>query len=166
VATLLSGLVPAWAIVIATGLIGIYYCLTAWLSRSASAEPRQPNLAFGLVMGVLTGITSFIAHSGAPPFQAYVLPQKLPKMVFAGTTTITFAIINLSKLPAYYALGLMDNLNVTVAIILCAIAVAGTFLGRFIAQILPDVIYRRIIMILLFLISIQLVVQGLYEAYA
>ncbi|MDO6962883.1 sulfite exporter TauE/SafE family protein [Rhizobium alvei] len=164
VASLLSEHVPSWVIVIATGIIGIAYCLTAWIGRHEAAEPRQPNLAFGLFMGVLTGITSFIAHSGAPPFQAYVLPQKLPKMVFAGTTTITFAIVNLSKLPAYYTLGLMDDLNVTTALVLCAIAVGGTFLGRYISRVLPDVIYRRVIMVLLFLISIQLVIQGGYEA--
>lgn len=166
VATLLAPHVPAWTIVIATGIIGLAYCFTAWRNRKAEAKPETPSLPFGIVMGVLTGITSFIAHSGAPPYQSYVLPLRLPKLVFAGSTTITFAVINLSKLPAYLELGLMQDTNITSASILCAVAVVGTFLGRWIAGRLPDTIYRRVITGLLFVISLQLIAQALLEALA
>jgi len=51
----------------------------------------------GLFWGTLSGFTSFISHAGAPPYQVYVLPQQLPKTVFAGTATLVFAAINLAK---------------------------------------------------------------------
>ena len=51
----------------------------------------------GLFWGVITGFTSFVSHSGGPPYQVYALPLKMTKTVFAGTSTIAFAIINAVK---------------------------------------------------------------------
>ena len=42
----------------------------------------------GVLFGPLAGLTSYIAHAGGP--ETYVLPQKLEKMVYLGTTTIFF----------------------------------------------------------------------------
>jgi hypothetical protein len=47
-----------------------------------------------LVWGALAGFTSFVPHVGIPPYQWYVLPQRLDKMIYVGTTTIFFAIVN------------------------------------------------------------------------
>ncbi len=67
--------------------------------------PRPADVPRGLFWGSITGFTSFVSHAGAPPYQMYVLPQRLEKMVYAGTSTIVFAIINLLKLPPYWFLG-------------------------------------------------------------
>ncbi|MBP0574779.1 hypothetical protein J8J27_29130, partial [Mycobacterium tuberculosis] len=83
----------------------------------------------GLVWAVLTGFTSFVSHSGGPPFQVFVLPQRLPKMVYAGTVTIVFAAVNLMKLPPYVALGQvkLDNLGIVAG--MAGFAVVGVFAG-------------------------------------
>ena len=65
----------------------------------------------GVFWGTIAGFTSFVSHTGGPPYQAYVLPQKLPKMMFAGTSTIVFAVINLVKLVPYWALGQFNPAN-------------------------------------------------------
>ena len=36
------------------------------------------------VRGALAGFTSFVAHAGGPPANAYLLPQRLDKTVFVG----------------------------------------------------------------------------------
>ena len=112
-------------------------------------------------IGTLAGITSFISHNGGPPFQAFVLPQKLPKLAFAGTTTITFAAINLFKLPAYGAVGLMAGFDWKTTTWMAAVAVAGAVVGRRLTVILPDRVYITFIQVTLFLISIYLVGEAL-----
>ena len=159
-ATLLAPYIPVAALTLATGLIGLAYCLRVWLLRS-SKEARRAPLPAGIFWGVLTGITSFVSHSGGPPFQTYVLPQRLPKLVYAGTTTMVFAAINLAKVPAYWSLGLMDNLRPTLLIVLCTAAIAGAFAGRKVAEWLPEQIYVRLIEVLLFILSLRLIWQGL-----
>lgn len=159
VATVLAPVLPAEAFLIATGLIGITYCARAWLGPR-NGPPRPADLPRGIVWGVLTGITSFISHSGSPPFQSYVLPQRLPKMVFAGTSTITFAAINLSKLPAYWAVGLFGRIDTATLGILLITAVAGTYVGHRLTRILPEKAYVQIIQIALLVLSVRLVWDG------
>lgn len=161
-ATLLAPYIPVAALTLATGLIGLAYCLRVWLSRRAT-EPLIAPLPVGIFWGVLTGVTSFVSHSGGPPFQTYVLPQRLPKLVYAGTTTLVFATINLAKLPAYWSLGLLNNLKPTILIVLCVTAIAGAFAGRKLAEWLPEAFYVWMIEVLLFILSLRLIWQGAIE---
>ena len=84
--------------------IGVAFVLYTWLGR-VPAEPKKPHAAAGVFWGAMTGITSTLAQAGAPPFQMFMLPQKLDKMTLVGTTLIFFAALNWMKLVAYFALG-------------------------------------------------------------
>jgi len=141
-----------------TGLIGLFYCaqvLRKHLRGKNAIVPFYPIR--GIFWGTLTGITSFVSHTGAPPFQSFVLPQRLPKMQYAGTNTLVFAAINLFKLPAYVSVGLMTNLNWPALFSMAVVASIGAVLGRKLAQRLPESVYFLAIQILLFVVSIYLV---------
>lgn len=156
---------PVAVLTLATGMIGLFHLLQVNLHR-LSAEPPQAKgfrLLPGLFWGLLTGITSFVSHSGPPPFQAFVLPQRLPKLVYAGTSTLVFAAINLGKWPAYLAAGLMAERPLLPVAILCTAGVAGTMAGRHLARRLPDRVYLAIIEMLLAVISLLLVWRSLSE---
>jgi uncharacterized membrane protein YfcA len=143
------------------GLIGIAFCLNAWRQRHRSPPPRAADVPRGLFWGAIAGFTSFVSHSGGPPYQVYVLPQQLSKTVFAGTTTITFAAINFVKLLPYWQLGQLDLANLKVSLLLMPIAVAGTFAGVWLVRIIPQRMYFVLIHVALFALSIQLVVAAL-----
>lgn len=162
----LAALMAPWLSVtittLLTGLIGLVFCLQQFvkhLKRDVRAVPFDPWR--GTFWGAISGITSFISHTGAPPFQAFVMPQRLPKMHYAGTITIVFAVINLAKLPAYASVGLMDGLDWRVLGIMSVIAALGAVLGRWISQRLPDAVYMAVIQIILFVLSVYLVWKSL-----
>ena len=90
----------------------------------------------------------------------YVLPQRLEKMVYAGTSTITFAIINLLKLPPYWFLGQVNTGSLRTAVILAPIAIIGAFLGYRLTKIIPEKAFFRIVEIALFLVSLKLIYDG------
>ena len=143
---------------LATGLIGLFYCGQAVRKRVRKRlEPVAFDARHGAVWGVVTGITSFISHTGAPPFQAFVLPQRLPALVFAGTNVIVFAIINFAKLPAYASVGLMSDLEWKLLLGMAAVAAGGAVLGRQLVKVLPEEVYRIVIEIMLFALSIYLI---------
>ncbi|HYP80077.1 MAG TPA: sulfite exporter TauE/SafE family protein [Steroidobacteraceae bacterium] len=142
------------------GLVGITFCLNAWRLRHHSLPPRPADIPRGLFWGTIAGFTSFISHSGGPPYQVYVLPQRLPKAVFAGTTTITFAAINLVKLLPYWQLGQLDLANLKMSFLLMPIAVAGTFAGVWLVRVIPQRTYFVLIHAALFALSIKLVVDA------
>ncbi len=108
----------------------------------------------------LSGFTSFVSHAGAPPYQMYVVPQRLPKMVYAGTSTILFAAINVMKLPPYWALGQLGVGNLRIAAMLLPVAIAGTFLGVWLTRRIPELIFYRVVVAALFLLSLKLVFDG------
>jgi uncharacterized membrane protein YfcA len=163
-ASFLAPFISSTIATLATGLIGLFYCaqaLSKKLRGQNSAVPFQPIKGF--IWGALTGVTSFISHTGAPPFQSFVLPQKLPKMQYAGTNTLVFAAINLFKLPAYASVGILTGFHGPTLIAMVVIASAGAILGRRLAQWLPEDVYLGVIQTLLFLISTYLVSKALYE---
>ena len=69
----------------------------------------HPQKWHGYFAGWASGFGSTLANVGAPPFTAYLLLQ--PKMTprrFVGTTTLFFAVMNLTKLPGYMYIGIFD----------------------------------------------------------
>ena len=139
------------------GLIGVSFCLNAWRQRHVVLQPRQADLPRGILWGTLTGFSSFVSHSGGPPYQVYVLPQQLPKTVYAGTTTILFAVINAVKLVPYWALGQFTTDNLRTAAWLIPVAIAGTFAGVRLVRVLPQKTYFGIVQTVLFLVSLKLI---------
>lgn len=139
------------------GAMGVLFCLNTWLRPKPTGTPKPPKLLPGLFWGTLSGFTSFISHAGAPPYQVYVLPQQLPKAVFAGTSTLVFAAINFAKILPYqnlrpYAMG-----DVMDALVLIPFAIGGTFLGAVLTKKIPDVLFFRWVQIGLFAISLKLI---------
>ncbi len=142
------------------GLMGISFCLYTWFFKNANADARPATVGRGLFWGALSGFTSFVSHAGAPPFQIYVLPQKLPKMVFAGTTTIVFAAINLAKLGPYWSITPYTEDTLRIALMLLPAAAIGTVAGKMLIQRLSEKWFFLAVQIALFAISCKLVVDA------
>ena len=69
----------------------------------------HPKTWHGWFAGWASGFGSTLANVGAPPFTAYLLLQpNMTPHVFVGTTTLFFAMINLTKLPSYITIGILD----------------------------------------------------------
>lgn len=146
---------------LAIGILGVAFTLNAWRVRRHPPAPRPADLPRGLFWGTVMGFSSFVSHSGGPPYQVYVLPQQLPKTVFAGTTAIAFAIVNAVKLLPYWALGQFNTGNLKISAMLMPIAVAGTFLGVKLVRVLPEKTYYTFVQIMLFAVSVKLIADAL-----
>lgn len=156
-----AAVVPDRLIAFLIGMIGIVFTLDIVRKRGRKALPPRPaDVPRGVFWGSLAGFTSFVSHSGGPPYQVYVLPQRLEKMVFAGTSTILFAAINLAKFPAYLSLGQFTGPNLTLAAWLVPVSVLGVLAGWKLVKVLPEAIFFRIVEVALFLVSAKLVVDA------
>ncbi|MDB4053967.1 sulfite exporter TauE/SafE family protein, partial [Octadecabacter sp.] len=79
-------------------LIGVTFSLYFLLRSRANTQATSAGRTAGLFWTTIAGFTGFVSYAGAPPWQVWVLPQKLPKMVFAGTSTFAFAMMNALKI--------------------------------------------------------------------
>ncbi|MBI2717450.1 MAG: sulfite exporter TauE/SafE family protein [Rhizobiales bacterium] len=138
------------------GVIALAFCVNA-LVRRGNIAPKPADVPRGLLWGTIAGFTSFVSHAGGPPYQIYVLPQKMEKMEFAGTSTILFAIVNALKIPPYWQLGEFNPGNVETALLLSPVAVAGAFAGYQATRWIPEKLFFRVIEALLALVSVKLI---------
>lgn len=153
--------VPERAVTLLVGLIGLAFCLNLALQRGRDVAPRPADVPRGLFWGAVAGFTSFVSHSGAPPYQMYTLPQKMEKMVFAGTSTILFAIINAVKLVPYWALGQLNVGTIRDMALMFPIAIAATFGGIELTRRLSQEFFYKLVAAALLLVSLKLVYDGL-----
>jgi len=144
---------------ITVGAIGLAFTAHTWLRRKA-IEPRQATTAGGVFWGGVSGFTSFMTQAGGPPFQVYVLPQRLPKLTLVGTSTVFFAIVNLMKIGPYFALAQFTAKNFATSLLLLPIAVLGNFAGIWLVRKMPTDTFYRIAYVLLFAVSLVLLWQG------
>ena len=50
-----------------------------WSAARPQPKPAPADVPRGIFWGWVTGFTSMVAHAGGPPFQIYVMPQRLPR---------------------------------------------------------------------------------------
>ena len=81
--------------------------------------------------------------------------------MFAGTSTILFAIINVMKVPPYLALGLIEWGDLRTVAILSPMAIFGAWVGYRLTRLIPQRTFFIVVEIALFLISVNLIRVGL-----
>jgi uncharacterized membrane protein YfcA len=158
---LLAAKVSDAAVGLAIGLISMGFALRRMLSdgKAAAAVTRASYLA-GSFWGALCGFASMIAHAGGPPFQIYVMPQRLAPAVFVGTGAIFFAMLNLIKLGPYLALGQFTPANLTASAALFPVAIISTIAGVWLVRRVPAERFYTIIYWLLLAVGGKLVFDG------
>lgn len=161
-----ASITPEWLVTILVGVIGLVFAVNLLRQQGRLGPPKTAEVAPGIFWGTLTGFTSFVSHAGAPPYQVYVLPLQLPKLVFVGTSTILFAYLNTIKLIPYYALGQFSLENLKVAVVLMPAAAAAVFGGAKLVKVMPEKLFFQIITWALLAISIKLIWDGFHRALA
>jgi uncharacterized membrane protein YfcA len=142
------------------GLIGLVFSIAFLMRSRADVAAKPAGRVAGVFWTIVAGFTSFISHAGAPPWHVWVLPQNLPKMVFAGTSTFAFAVMNVLKIVPYYQLGQLQSDSLRVTIILCIPALIAVFVAYRLIRILPDRVFYAIVTWMLLAVSLKLVWDG------
>jgi len=164
VGTLIFGLVRQDVVRFVVGGIAIAFALnnlSGWARGRPAATASWPR---GVLWSTLSGITSFIAHAGGAPIMAYLLPQRLEKRVYVGTTVWFFFAANYAKIIPYAFLGQLDTSNFLTALVLLPLVPVGVWLGVLIQGRLNERAFYLISYWALFAIGVKLIYDGLMHA--
>lgn len=145
------------------GLLTFSFALNYFfgLAERLARSPLMAGTKAGIFWGWLSGLTSQISHAGGPPYQIWMLPRKLPRDVFVGTTAWYFAILNLIKLPFFIGLGALNSEAFKVALTLMPLALAATFFGIWFVRRIPVERFYTMIYGLMLLSGVKLCYDGL-----
>ena len=135
---------------------GAAFAANLLLRRGAEPPPRPARRLAGTFWGAVSGFTSFVSHAGGPPYQVYVLPLRMEKTVFAGTSTILFAYVNALKLIPYWALGQLTLANLKIAAVLMLPSVLAVFAGVWLVKRLPTKLFFTTVIWALLAVSLKL----------
>jgi uncharacterized membrane protein YfcA len=160
IAWLIAAYVPDSAIRLVVGTIAVAFVLSQWFGIAARLASEHPSVLAGRVWGAVSGFTSFIANSGGPPFQIYVLPQKLDKEVFVGTFSLFFATGNALKVLPYFLLGQLNLTNLSTSAVLLPLAIVTNIAGVWLVRRTPTEAFYKIVYLLIFLIGLELIYTG------
>jgi uncharacterized protein len=135
---------PAAVSVIVGVLTLLFLAQRLYKARRAGSQAPLPK-AVGGVLAVVAGFTSFVAHAGGPPINAYVMGLRQPPLQFTATMAVFFFVINLSKWVPYSYLGLLSLENFSTSLALLPLAPIGVWVGVRVAhRIRPELFYRVI----------------------
>ena len=92
-------------------ILGIFVLVTVaykFLRDRIQAIRYEPRPWHASAAGFLSGVASGMFNSGGPPFNSYLLLQKLRARPFIATTAIFFALLNLIKVPGFLYTGVLN----------------------------------------------------------
>ncbi len=95
-------------------------------ARPGDRKQRLARIGYG----TLAGFTTMTANAGGPVMSMYFLATKFAVREFLGTAAWFFAIVNLSKVPISFSLGLFNRDVLLLDLCLVPAVVLGALLGR------------------------------------
>lgn len=152
-------------VLLMVGVITLLFVADALLPWRKKLEGLPPSRPWGVFWGAAAGFTSFISHTGGPPYQIYTLPRRMPPVRYAGTSAFFFAIVNAAKLIPYYFLGQLNVSNLTHAAMLVPVAIAGVIAGVWLVRRISMKQFYTIAYTLVALLAVKLVYDGIIGVF-
>jgi uncharacterized membrane protein YfcA len=157
------GVVPVEWVRLLIGLIAVTFTLNRWfdLAQRLGAKAGKPGPLIGFLSGATSGLTSTMAHAGGPPLLVYLLPQRMEKTIFVGTSVVFFAIVNYLKLIPYGLLGQLSTNNLGLSLLFAPLAPLGIWLGLRLERRIPEKPFYRLSYAILFATGCKLIYDSL-----
>jgi uncharacterized protein len=154
------------AVLFAVGVITLLFVLDSVLPLRKVLAGLPPSRPWGTFWGGVAGLTSFISHTGGPPFQIYTLPQRMEPRVYAATTAFFFAILNTAKLVPFYFLGQLSVSNLELAAVLAPVGIAGVLIGAALVRRISVKLFYQLAYVLVFGLALKLIWDGAWGIFA
>ena len=155
-----AAFVPEPMVRILVGVIAIAFAVSRVLADRRQTPARPESMVRASIWGTIAGYTSFVSHAGGPPYQAYTLPLRMDKLLFAGTSVVFFAVLNAAKVVPYLALGQFDRANLLASLSLLPLAVIGVRIGVWAVRRVSQGVFYNVTYAALVLVGCKLVWDG------
>ena len=116
-----------------------------------------PNYRIGLPCGIVAGVTSSFAHGAGPVVSVFLVPQRLPKEIFVGTTVLIFTWINWIKLPFFVGTGIIRGDTLLTSGWFFPLVPVGVWIGIWLNRRISERWFLRVIYVLIFLAGLELI---------
>src|SRR5882762_282483 len=118
-----------------------------------------PNHAIGIPCGIGAGITSTFAHGAGPLVAVFLIPQKMPKEIYVGTTVLVFSWINWIKMPFFIAQGIVTRETLLTGLAYFPLIPVGVWIGVWLNRRFSEKLFLRLVYLFTLLAGLQLILN-------
>ena len=132
-----------------------------WRMRSAKAvehagEIVSHNIFLVALVGIAAGFFTMVANASGPIMIIYLLAMGLPKLEFMGTSAWFYFLLNTSKVPFSWNLGLITPESLTFDVMMIPFVVAGGLAGYQILKRINQRLFEQLALVLTLLAALRL----------
>jgi hypothetical protein len=125
-----------------------------------SDSPAMTNPVAVILFGAVTGVTTMAANAGGAAMTMYLIRMRVPMLVFMGTSTWFFFVLNMSKVPFVLALGLITSDSLIANLWFAPLLGLGAVAGYFVFRRMSPVVFVRVALFLSAVASAWLIIHG------
>jgi len=140
-------------------LVGLHWW-RVWRGQSLHVTPSPLKSA---LTGAAAGVSSTLAHAAGPIIALYLLPQKLERQLFVGTSAVYFFLLNTAKLPAYWGVNMFSREVLRLSLYMLPLVVAGAVFGFWVNRRMNDAMFSKIVYVLTFALGWWLLYDGVRD---
>jgi len=144
-----------------------FFALRSRLEKRLEARAAwRPGWVAATAAGLVAGVATVLCHSAGPVTTVYLLPQKLDKRSFVGTTARFYVMLNLVKVPLFLWRGILDEPTLKFSAWMWLLCPLGVWLGSWLNRRISPAAFVKVIYVLLAVAGSKLVFDGLRVALA
>ncbi len=126
-----------------------------WIFQAEGAF--APNHAIGVPCGIGAGITSTFAHGAGPVVSLFLIPQRMPKEIYVGTTVLVFTCINWIKMPFFVWQRIITWETVLTGAYYLPLIPLGVWFGIWLNRKCSERVFLRLVYLFTFVAGLQLI---------
>jgi len=127
--------------------------------RPSTFENIPHTRWFAWLMGTWSGVTTMMANAAGPVMSLYLLSVNLPKYELVGTSAWFFLLMNITKLPFSWNLGLINSASLSFNLALIPLVLAGIFLGRILIRHVPQKLFEQLLLLSAGAVSLRMILE-------
>ncbi len=103
---------------------------------------------FGAMMGILAGFGTTVGNAAGPVMGIYLISKHMDKHQFMGTAAWFFFLVNVSKVPFFFALGMITPQTLKFDLLLVPIVAVAAILGAMVLKKIPQTVFNVLVLAL------------------
>jgi len=140
------------------GIFLILFAIYSLVSRGKTMPQRNYLLVTG---GLLSGFTAGLIGLGGAIRGAFLISTKIKKEMYVATSAAIALCTDIARVTTYVARGSLESQYYWYIPVLFVIGFAGTRIGVKLLRRLPELIVRRVVLVVLVLVSISFILNYL-----
>jgi len=158
--TLVIGRISDYGLKKGIGIITMVFIILLFVRQKWLPHRRYvPRIWHSIIIGLIAGFTSTLAHAAGPIIAIFLLSQDLDKQTFVATSAIYFTIGNLLKVPPYIVSGVLTMEVFRKALCFMPVIPLGVILGRWANKRIPQKTFNYLVYVILTATALKLVLS-------